>query len=247
VTKNGSPFKTGTGTTLTFTPDDEGTFVATLQAVDDGGSAASASATVNGTNVAPTAAITGLTHDTLVLVALQPVTFTGGFTDPGTLDTHTATLNWGDGTPADSYTFGAGATSDASATHTFAAAGVYTITYTVADDDGGTSGVSVKVTVESVAQALSLIDGYVGSMSSLNGGEKNGLSAKLEAAMASAGRGNDNATCGQLGAVLNDLSAMTKNGKLSSNDSAALSSAVWAVHRALGCTKVKVAWLSLSL
>jgi len=247
VTKDGSPFATGTGASVTFTPDDEGSFVATLQAADDGGATATASVTISGANVQPTVSIGGVTHDTLVLVAGQPVSFTGGFTDPGVLDTHTITLDWGDKTPADTYDDAAGLHPDTTDDHAYAAPGTYTITYSVADDDGGTSSLSVKVTVESPAQALSVIDSYVGSMASLNGGEKNGLSAKLEAAMASAARGDTNATCNQLDAFMNDLAAETSNGKLSATDSAALSSSTWAVHRALGCTKVKVAWLSLSL
>jgi len=247
VTKNGNAFASGSGATISFTPDDEGTFVATLQATDDGSATGSASVSITGLNVAPTAAISGMTHDTIVLVAGQPVTFTGGFTDPGKLDTHTSTLDWGDKTPVDTYSFDAGVQTDVSDTHAFAAPGTYTITYSVADDDGGTSSLTAKVTVESPAQALSVIDSYVGSMASLNGGEKNGLSAKLEAAMASAARGDTNATCNQLDAFMNDLVALTNSGRLSATDSAALGSSAWAVHRALGCTKVKVAWLSLSL
>jgi hypothetical protein len=87
----------------------------------------------------------------------------------------------------------------------------------------------------------------IATMPSLDKSEKNSLAAKYRAAAASAARGDNNATCGQLGAVLNDLSALTANGRLSKADSDALASATWAVHRALGCTKVKVAWLNLSL
>ncbi|HZQ49734.1 MAG TPA: PKD domain-containing protein [Candidatus Dormibacteraeota bacterium] len=243
VTKDGAAFASGSGSSITFTPNDEGAFVATLQAVDDGGATGSASVTVTGTNVAPTSSIAGITHDTLVLVAGQTVTFTGGFTDPSSLDTHTATLDWGDGTK-ETYTIAAGAGSDTTDTHTYAAAGTYTLTYSVADDDGGASSVSAKITVESAAQALSVIDAYVGGLSSLNG---NGLSAKLEAAMASAGRGDTNTTCNQLDAFLNQLVALSNSGRLSASDGSTLGSSAWAVHRALGCTKVKVAWLNLTV
>ncbi len=251
VTKDGNPFagRAGiSGPSVSFTPDDEGTYVATLVAVDDGQATASTAVTISGTNVQPTPTISGYTHTTLVLVAGQPVTFDGGFTDPGTLDTHTVTLDWGDKSPVDSYPLDAGASSDTTEQHAYAAAGLYLITYSVADDDSPAVSVSIAITIESPAQALGFIQRYVGTMQSLQGsGEKNGLSAKLDAAIASAGRQDYNATCGQLGAFLNDLVALTNNGKLSAADSAALSSSVWAVHRALGCTKVKVAWLSLSL
>src|SRR5438270_5215843 len=108
VTKDGGAFASGSGATVSFAPDDEGTFVATLRATDDGNTTGSASVTITGLNVAPTTVISSVTHDTLVLVAGQPVTFSGGFTDPGKLDTHTSTLDWGDRTPVDTYSFGAG-------------------------------------------------------------------------------------------------------------------------------------------
>jgi PKD domain len=248
ATKNGLPFATGTGTALSITPDDEGTWIVTLQAIDDGGNSATTAVTFTGANVAPTAVIGGVTHSTLVLVPLQAVTFTGGFTDPGVLDTHTGGFDYGDGSTADAVTpYAAGGSGDLTESHSFSAPGTYTVTYIVTDDDGGTGSATATVVVETPAQALSIIDSYLQTMASLNNGEKNGLSAKLRAAIASANRGDTNATCGQLGAVMNDLAALTNNGRLSQADSAALSSSTWAVHRALGCTKVKVGWLTLSL
>ena len=247
VTKNGTPFATGTGASLNVTPDDEGNFAVTLQAIDDGGNSATTAVSFTGANVPPTAVISSITHSSLVLVPLQTITFTGGFTDPGKLDTHTSTLNYGDGSPVDSFSYGSGGSGDVTDTYAYSAPGTYTVTYTVTDDDGGTGTATATVTVETPAQALGAIDNYVQSMPSLNGGEKNGLSAKLRAAQASAARGSDNATCGQLDAVMNDLLALTNTGRLSATDSAALSSSTWAVHRALGCTKVKVGWLTLSV
>ncbi len=55
------------------------------------------------------------------------VAFTGSFVDPGSLDTHTITWNWGDGTSD---------TGSLNATHTFT--GPATVTLTVTDDDLGT-------------------------------------------------------------------------------------------------------------
>ena len=56
------------------------------------------------------------------------------FTDAGTLDTHSATVNWGDGTAVTTI---ATATSPFSRSHTYAAAGTFTVTVCVTDDDGG--------------------------------------------------------------------------------------------------------------
>ena len=207
ATKDGQPYAKGTGTTLAFTPDDEGAYSVTLQATDDGGNSATAAVTFTGTNVPPTAVIGGVTHATLVLVPLQTVTFTGGFTDPGTLDTHTGAINYGDGLTADTIAYGSGGSADLTETHAYSAPGTYTVTYTVTDDDGGSATATATVTVATPAGALGTIDAYVQSMASLNNGEKNGLSAKLRAAEASAARGNDNATCGQVDAFMNDLVA----------------------------------------
>ncbi len=246
--KKGSATPTApvTGSTFTLVPDDEGSFAVTLTAVDDGGSGASVTATITGTNVDPKATLSW-TYSGLVLLPLTPITFDGGFTDVGALDTHTATLDYGDRSPLDTTEYGASGQGGNPDTYGYAAPGTYTVTYTVTDDDGGSASVTVKVTVQTPAVALGAIANYISTMSSLNQGEKNGLMAKYRAAAASAASGDTNATCGQLGAALNDLSALTNTGRLSQADSDALASATWSVHRALGCTKVKVAWLNLSL
>ncbi len=246
VTKNGSPFTTGTGPSLVLTPDDEGAFVVSLAVVDDGQAGASTSVTINGNNVAPSAQISGLTHGTLVLVAHQPITFSGGFTDPGALDTHTATLSFGDGSPAQSFQFPAGASGTTSEVHLYASSGTYSVTYTVADDDGGTSTASVKVTVESPAAALASIYAYLQTVS-LDKGEKKDLSDRLQAAIKAAARANVREICRSVDDFLSRLLALTRDHRLSAADSAQLASSTWAVHRALGCTRIRMAWFTLSL
>ncbi|HET7466087.1 MAG TPA: hypothetical protein VFL29_05430 [Candidatus Dormibacteraeota bacterium] len=243
VTKNGAAFGTGgTGTSFTFRPDDEGAFVVTLQAVDDGGNGASVTATVNGANVNPTATISSVEHDGIVLLPYTAITVEGGYTDPGVLDTHTSTFDYGNGSSGDSVPYPAGGSGDTYDTFYYTQPGTYTLTYTVKDDDGGTSTATTKITVQTPAQALAIIQGYVAKLSG-----ENGLQAKYRAAAASLGRGDTNATCNQLDAALNDLSAQTRTGQLSQTDSATLASATWSLHRALGCTQVKVAWLNLSI
>ncbi|MCP4356795.1 MAG: hypothetical protein GY796_02100, partial [Chloroflexi bacterium] len=79
------------------------------------------------------------------------VTLAGSFTDPDVLDTHTAVVDWGDGTASQNVTL-TGNTFTTS--HTYAAANVYTATVTVSDDAGG---VGVDTAVITVTEASGLI------------------------------------------------------------------------------------------
>src|SRR5262249_19321655 len=95
------------------------------------------------TNAAPTLTVGGdRTVNEGAVLSLTPI---ATFTDPGTLDTHTATINWGDGsTSAGTVTeapFGppgstAGAGGSVAASHSYAAAGTYPVSVTATDADG---------------------------------------------------------------------------------------------------------------
>jgi PKD domain len=63
----------------------------------------------------------------------DPVTMRTGFTDPGTNDTHRCDTGWDDGTT----TSGPAQGDICQATHAYKHAGMYTVTSTVTDDDGG--------------------------------------------------------------------------------------------------------------
>lgn len=60
------------------------------------------------------------------------------FTDPGLLDTHTVEWEWGDGTVSDGLVSEFAGAGTALGTHSYAIPGVYGITATVTDKDGGT-------------------------------------------------------------------------------------------------------------
>lgn len=83
------------------------------------------------------------------------------FSDPGVADTHTATVDWGDGASQD---LGA-VTSPSSVPHTYAAAGAYTATVTVTDDDGASTTTTASVAVEYASSGvLQPIDADGGSV-----------------------------------------------------------------------------------
>ncbi|MBT6367876.1 PKD domain-containing protein, partial [Candidatus Woesearchaeota archaeon] len=76
------------------------------------------------------------------------------FTDVGTADTHTATIDWGDLGVLESVN---PATSPITNTHTYVDNGVYIVTVTVTDDDGGFSSDTLTVTVNNVAPTVELL------------------------------------------------------------------------------------------
>lgn len=84
----------------------------------------------------------------------------GLFVDVGTLDTHTATINWGDGSPLQNATViqgvGAGALGG---THVYADDGVYQVAVTVTDKDGKSDTESFSVTVGNRAPVVQVPHG----------------------------------------------------------------------------------------
>jgi streptogramin lyase len=116
----------------TLTCTDNGVFTATV-VVDDGIATASASALVTVSNVAPTVTIDDYPMEPVMAGDLVEVDFS--FTDPGSNDTHTAVCEWDDGYTVEFDDLGAVVGSDTCTK--YPAAGIYVVTVTVTDDDGG--------------------------------------------------------------------------------------------------------------
>ena len=128
---------TGTGVAPSHAYADNGTYDVTLTVTDAHGVAsAPVSTTATIANVAPT--ITSLTLLTDPLPVGSTVALAGTFTDPSTLDTHTATVDWDDDAGAVGVVVDASARA-VSSSRTFTEAGVYTVSLVVTDDDGGSA------------------------------------------------------------------------------------------------------------
>lgn len=88
-------------------------------------------------NVAPVITSTTGPSDPLALGSLAGVT--ASFTDAGSLDTHTCTISWDDGTSSQGIVTESGGSGSCTGSITYAAAGVYTVGITVSDDDAASA------------------------------------------------------------------------------------------------------------
>ena len=112
---------------------DNGINTVMLTVTDDDGALSSDTLTVTVNNVAPTInSITPLMDPFQIGTA---ITASAAFNDPGAGDTHNAVWNWGDEfTSSGTITGGSG---EVTGNHAYVAPGIYTISLTVTDDDGG--------------------------------------------------------------------------------------------------------------
>jgi hypothetical protein len=103
--------------------------------VYDGAETDTATATITVYNVAPV--ITSLKLPIEPVHYSNSINLTANFTNVGILDTHTATIDWGDETTSYGTITGSNGVYTVMDTKTYTQAGVYTMTLTVEDDNGG--------------------------------------------------------------------------------------------------------------
>jgi uncharacterized delta-60 repeat protein len=150
VTKNGAPYASATGTSCTFTPNDNGTYAVTLSATDKDGGVGTTTDTIVVANVAPTATIAAPVTSGLEGTS---VTLSGSATDPSTLDTSAGlTLGWSVTKNGAAYATGAGG----SCTFTPNDNGTYVVTLSATDKDGGVGTATDTIAVANVAPTATM-------------------------------------------------------------------------------------------
>jgi PKD repeat protein len=128
---------TSTDQNPSCTYGDNGFYNVTLTVTDDDGSVSSIYYIITIENVPPSVEA----GDDIVTDEGTNSSFSGSFTDPGWLDTHTITWDFGDG----HYAFGT-----LTPYHAYGDNGIYTVTLTVKDDDGGVGKDTLIVEVNNV-------------------------------------------------------------------------------------------------
>jgi hypothetical protein len=133
---------TASGTlTPTHAYADDGDYTVTLVVTDELGLVGTDSLLVSVANVAP---LLEPLADQDVLAG-QQLDLTAVVSDPGWMDTHTLDVDWGDGiTQTIQVPYG---TLEIGLSHVFTQAGIYTVSVTVTDDDGGTDAITFTVNV----------------------------------------------------------------------------------------------------
>jgi hypothetical protein len=125
------------GLTPSVTCNDDALVTATLSAFDPFHPAVQSVANITFGNAPPS--LGALTVPTAPVPLANAVTTSASFTDAGTHDTHTATVDWGDTTTSNATVTETNGSGTINASHTYANRGQYTITVTLKDDDNGTS------------------------------------------------------------------------------------------------------------
>lgn len=177
-----------------------------LKVVDGYGLVGEATTTVNVLNVPPVASIDSSEHPYSHIFVGDTVTFHGSFLDPGADDTHSITWNFGDGTLASGVL---------TPTHVYATNGLFTVTLTVTDDDGGVGSNSITIKVMTINEAVSDLINTVKDLN-IAAGLKSNLLGKLQDANKLLIKGNYVGAIGKLNDFINQVEA--QKGKKLSNE-----------------------------
>jgi ELWxxDGT repeat protein len=131
---------------------DNGVFTATLTVTDTGDLSSSSLAQVSIANEDPT--IDSLEVPGTPVMSQTPVSITATYSDPGSSDTHTYVIDWGDG----DISAGAATAGSVVESHIYTVGGQYPITITVTDDDGGEDTAAAVIMVEDAIAGLTAVN-----------------------------------------------------------------------------------------
>ncbi|VEP17781.1 Outer membrane adhesin like proteiin (fragment) [Hyella patelloides LEGE 07179] len=136
---------------------DNGLYDVSVTVTDDDGASVTQSLTITVNNVTPT------TDPWLDKASNEGeiVSFNATFSDPGILDNHTVEWDFGDGSEIITETIASSkqTTYDLQQTHTYTDDGIYTVTLTISDDDGGVATNTMTVTVNNTAPVITSLTG----------------------------------------------------------------------------------------
>ena len=193
------------GVTQTHAWADDGTYTVAVRVTDDDGSTDIATFSVTVGNLPPQ--VNAGPNQTVNLGDTASVE--AEFTDPGILDTHTATILWGDGDSEPGVVNESAGSGTVTGSHVYAWPGIYEVTVEVSDDDsmdGDTLTVEVlpvaEVMVETLSDDIDAMD--------LQSATKNSLNASLDAAikkLEDSNPKNDVAAINNLEAFINKIEA----------------------------------------
>jgi len=152
-------------------PDNIDSCDITLQIKDSHGATGSAKITVTVNNVVPSASIDTIDRPNphFILPIVHTLTFEGSFTDPGWLDTHTTLWEFGDGNSSTGMTVEENeepnATGNSTVSYTYLFPGIYTVIFTVTDDDGGLVKDTAVVEVVDLKSMIEELVKYIQNLS----------------------------------------------------------------------------------
>ena len=115
--------------------------------------------------------------------------------------------------------------------------GTTTVTYTVTDASGNTASCSFTVTVLTPQSVIQNLQASVNA-SSLTGTQKNGLLAKLSAALQGLNSGQTSVACNKLSEFVNNVQSLISHGDLTAAQGNAWISSANHVRNNIGCTNL---------
>ena len=132
---------------------DDGTYTVTVTVMDDAQAIGETAFAVKVNNLAPVV----LTASDLTGQEGENLDFAGSFSDAGILDTHTATVDWSDGTTSPGTVTEANGLGTVTASHVYADNGVYPTRLVVTDNEEASGERAATATIANVAPIVTAI------------------------------------------------------------------------------------------